>query len=275
MKEIILILLSTVVLFGWEINTHRAIDQKAIMQASNLNKFIESSQLKEPFEGDAIQFDTYGMTYIQYIVSGEQGGMSEWGQIFNFKIEDKKANIHDLLEAGTILEDAVWAGGLFSGDGRFNNHFYDPQNGGKGLTIGWGKRTDAVSWAKNGGRNSYSFDLAQRWFFNGFTLADAKERRKYQAKMLVSVGHLMHMLNDMNVPAHTRDDSHPFGDPLEVWMRGGEKGNDDTGFYVRGSSIANDRYAMGSPVHYDTFVNGMKRGRLYSAELFFKRYYFL
>jgi len=56
--------------------------------------------------------------------------------------------------------------------------------------------------------------------------------------MLVSVGHLMHLVNDMNVPAHVRNDAHPLGDPLEVWMRGGWDGSDASqGFHVMGSSV--------------------------------------
>ena len=49
----------------------------------------------------------------------------------------------------------------------------------------------------------------------------------------------MHMLNDMNVPAHTRDDSHPNGDALEWWARGGKDGNESMGFYVKGSTVRN------------------------------------
>ncbi|WP_457592374.1 cadherin domain-containing protein [Hydrogenimonas sp.] len=136
--------------------------------------------------------------------------------------------------------------------------------------MGWGRRTDAVSWAKNGGMNHYSFDLAQRWFKNGFTLPQKSDRRKYQAKMLVAVGHLMHMMNDMNVPAHVRDDSHPLGDPLEVWMRGGD-GTNDTGFYVRGSKVANERYAGNAPTRFDIFENGMKLEANYTAGHFFSK----
>ena len=198
MKKIIFLLFLTISIYGWEINTHRAIDKEALTRggATNFYNFLsdDSDLGNYIFTNDnTLMFDTYGMTYIDYIDRGEIDGLSKWGQ---------EISIHpsalDLIEAGTILEDAVWSGGLFSGDGRFNNHFYDPQNGGKALSIGWGSRTDAVSWAKNGGRNSYSFDLAQRWFKNGFTLALQSERRKYQAKMLVSVGHIMHLFNDMN-----------------------------------------------------------------------------
>ncbi len=84
MKKITLMLSITMTLFGWEINTHRAIDKEAILEASNLDKFKENSQIKEPYNENAIQFQTYGMTYIEYIMHGEKGGMSKWGQKFNF-----------------------------------------------------------------------------------------------------------------------------------------------------------------------------------------------
>jgi hypothetical protein len=152
MKKIILIILTTAVLFGWEINTHRAIDQTAITggRANNFYDFLVNSGIgNQVFNNrNSIMFDTYGMTYMDYVIDGEEDGISndKWNQVFSNR---NAPNAIDLIEAGTILEDAVWAGGLFSGDGRFNNHFYDPQNGGKPLSFGWGSRTDAVSWAKN------------------------------------------------------------------------------------------------------------------------------
>jgi hypothetical protein len=42
MKKILLIVLTTTILFGWEINTHRAIDREAIAKAINLNLFSRS-----------------------------------------------------------------------------------------------------------------------------------------------------------------------------------------------------------------------------------------
>ena len=156
MKKLILILLTTVVLFGWETTTHRAIDRKAIEKSTNFYTFVKMSGIDTTYKYLNEEFLGYGVSYFDYIDDGEKGGISDWGHSFT-----GDNPIQDIVEAGTILEDAVWAGGLFSGDGRFNNHFYDPQNGGKGLTMGWGRRTDAVSWAKNGGMNRYSFDLAQ------------------------------------------------------------------------------------------------------------------
>jgi hypothetical protein len=77
MKKILLIVLTTTILFGWEINTHRAIDREAIAKAINLNLFLQNNHIKEPFDENSIQFDSYGMTYIKYILSGEKDGMSK------------------------------------------------------------------------------------------------------------------------------------------------------------------------------------------------------
>lgn len=258
MKKMLIFILLTIVGFAWETTTHRAIDRIAIQNSfenGNLKIFLQNSNIatqkydKEIYEGYSLEGQS--VTYCDYIEdrnNKNKDAVSDWNQTFS-----PKRNYQDLIEAGTMLEDAVWPGALFSANGRFNNHFYDPQNGGKGLTWGYGRRTDAISWAKNGWRNSYSFEMAQRWFANGFTLPQESERRKYQAKMLVSVGHLMHMMNDMNVPAHTRDDSHPLGDPLEVWMRGGWDGSDASqGFHVMGSKVA-----VVFSVQYSAFREGV------------------
>ena len=121
----------SVYVFSWEVTTHRAIDQTAILngQATNFYNFLNDSGLgSQTFDDrNSIMFDTYGVTYFYYIRKGEEGGMSDWNLTFN-----ASPTPIDLIEAGTILEDAVWAGGLFSGDGRFNNHFYDPQKGKRG-----------------------------------------------------------------------------------------------------------------------------------------------
>jgi hypothetical protein len=152
MKKVILIILGVVNLFGWEINTHRAIDRQASMYSDNFKVFLSNSDLKEAtywnekFEGYYKQYNRE-YTYFSYVEFGETNGISNkyWKQIFN------NHNAQDLIEAGSILEDAQWPHWLDGGehnyydiaDGRFNNHFYDPQKGGKGLSFG----TDAITWA--------------------------------------------------------------------------------------------------------------------------------
>ena len=116
-------------LYGWEINTHRAIDRRAILSSGNLNTFLTKigMNLNSTYEDDSIFYDGYGMTYIQYITEGEGNGISDWNQTFS---DDKgtTAKIKEPIEAGAILEDAQWPHALTAACGRFVNHFYDPQD---------------------------------------------------------------------------------------------------------------------------------------------------
>ncbi len=278
-----IVLLSVVILgnvYGWEINTHRAIDRKAIEASTNLKRFLGTvgMNLDSVYTGDTLSYDGYNTNYLRYIVKEESNGISKWNQSFTY-VDSKNykariATVQDLIEAGAILEDAQWPhwwikehiGWWDQADGRFNNHFADPQNDYNGLTYGYGSRESALLWAwgSGSGRNEYDYQDAIRYFHRGFASASYAERRRFQAKMLVSVGHIMHVMNDMNVPAHTRDDAHPFGDALEWWARGGEDGNESMGFYIRGSSLAGGSFAKKS---VDTYRFG-DSDSLYFGELY-------
>jgi len=127
-KIVIVIIFALSTLYGWEINTHRAIDKTAIesKKISNLNKFLMDSKLQDYiFEKEAINFEGYGMTYIDYIVNGETNGISNWKQNFTYKAEIKKATIKDLIEAGTILEDAQWYHSFEVNPDDLSGNWYD------------------------------------------------------------------------------------------------------------------------------------------------------
>jgi len=236
-KIILLITVLSNIAYSWEVNTHRAIDKTAIEKASNLTDFAKDANIKN-ISYQKADFEDYEMTYFNYIIDGEEGGVSDWNQTFTGKIP----SYQKLIEAGTILEDVLWDGADWiaaGGDGRFSNHFYDPQNNGSALTIGYGQRVDAITWATTGATlgilptdrrsNYYSLNSALEYMRLGFTASGKDDRKSNQAKMFVAIGHILHLMNDMNVPAHTRDDAHPNGDALEVWMRGGEKADETTG----------------------------------------------
>ena len=62
-KIVIIIALALSIAYGWEINTHRAIDKTVIEseEVSNLNKFLEDTNLQGYiFQKEAIDFDDYG-----------------------------------------------------------------------------------------------------------------------------------------------------------------------------------------------------------------------
>lgn len=237
---------------AWEVNTHRAIDRCALTtecggqnKARSLHAFAADAGITdESYEYEV--FEEYGpTTYFDYILTGEggllwgKGGISAWNQSFS------SYGYQSLIEAGTILEDSqapdtyhewydtsLWEAAY----GRYNNHYADAQNGWKGLTYGVSD-TDAITWAESWATNRYNYTSALEYYKKGFTESDEDQRRKYRAKMLVSVGFLLHMLNDMNVPAHMRDDSHPEGDIFEKWMRGGDSGKNAGGFKIIGSVL--------------------------------------
>ncbi len=251
MKKIILMITMIIACIqAWEVNTHRAIDKVAIenVKTVNLKTFLTASHTKDMnFTNE--KFEDYGMTYFEYFNKEKSSdGMAELGQKFS-----KKHNYQDLMEAGCMLEDAVWPNAYYW-NGRFLNHFYDPQNKGKGLRVFRVQGMSALLWAEYGPRNKYSYKKAREYFNLAFS-SDSKEERKTQlAKMFVSVGHLMHLFNDMNVPAHTRSDSHPEGDTLEVWMRGGEYHNGSTGFYILGNTLAGELKDLNAePNHFTDF----------------------
>ncbi len=135
MKKILTAMAIIVNLYGWEINTHRAIDRKALKASDNLAMFVESAGIKNQ-NYDSEMFDGYGKTYLSYIEEGEKNGISDkrWKQDF---IDVKTLpSYQKMIEAGAILEDAQWPhwldGGAYNiydmGNGRFVNHFYDPQD---------------------------------------------------------------------------------------------------------------------------------------------------
>ncbi len=284
--------------FGWEINTHRAIDRCALVEdsvcgrgevAKNLHWFAENSIPKEKgaFESyvnenlEGYTVSGKDTTYFNYILNGEKDGISKWNQDF------QEYDYVNMIEAGTILEDTLYPDAdiiAMGGDGRFNNHFYDPQNGGKGLTIGYGDRVDAITWAEMGAdlgsyfdkrSNEYSYEKALEYFRKGFIEKNPNERKRYRAKMFASIGYLLHMLNDMNVPAHTRDDSHPNGDPLEIWMRGGEEGRDAGGFKIIKTQLSNPNPTILSvvktvdPLKYSSFRDFYEQQANFTGDNFY------
>jgi hypothetical protein len=258
MKTIIITLILISSLFSWEINTHRAIEKTAIEKSNNFTTFVKNSGIKNKTYSNE-RFEGYGsnMTYKNYLINGEENGISDnkWKQEFPRNMYAK-----ELIEAGSILEDAQWKHFLDGGQynywdkahGRFVNHFYDAQNGGHALTYGAFLRTDALHWGLGskiyagtfGGHatyvnspNNYNYNDVLNYFLKGFTESSPTNRKKYQAKMLVGVGHLLHLMNDMTSPAHTRDDSHPLGDAMEVCGRGGESGAEHRGFRIEGNAL--------------------------------------
>lgn len=95
---------------------------------------------------------------------------------------------------------------------RWLNHFYDPINN-QGLWFGT-EHLSAKDWAQS--------PKAQ----TGFALGDQSWQRALsdyakgdKDKAFIELGHVLHLLADMAVPAHTRNDIHIVGDSYEQFVK--------------------------------------------------------
>ncbi len=118
---------------------------------------------------------------------------------------------------------------------RSFSHFYDPIYE-QGL---WNFFSSAKKWARDT-RAQAKLDLkytallanmTQKLFDSDtdftFDRAVFEYVHKNKDRALEALGHILHLIEDMDVPAHTRDDSHILGDPLEVYADRFVKGRAD------------------------------------------------
>lgn len=108
---------------------------------------------------------------------------------------------------------------------RSVNHFHNPltDQGYRGV---WGPFTlagwSAVQWAQKpvaeqspGGH--YSWHDVRRYYYWALTSTDLNSRDTFFAETFRGLGQLMHLVQDMSVPAHVRDDGHLFYN-YEKWV---------------------------------------------------------
>lgn len=99
------------------------------------------------------------------------------------------------IVAGAVKEDA---------DPRYFHHFYDYRTG-----AGYGVWSNAANWTQK--QDSQLGDFSESAILAAYR--DGKEQLAY-----IGVGHQVHLIEDMAVPAHTRNDPHN-PDPYEEWCQ--------------------------------------------------------
>jgi len=149
------------------------------------------------------------------------------------------------LKVGSAIEDTDTYLNPYRDDSnkRPRHHFYDPtRNAGmnnKDDNPDWNGWPDAamglrggsaLTWAINGTAPSEPTVNNQSWqktrddFYSALTQSTKSNREKYLAISFLDLGCVLHMLEDMGVPAHTRNDflfahyrtSKDYGDPFET-----------------------------------------------------------
>ena len=99
---------------------------------------------------------------------------------------------------------------------RVLNHFFDVQRGGRGLTGTLGQLGfPAPDWALGAqGRgsgpkdNQFSVPDAREYQYQSLTTSSPTERDQFTARFFRTLGHVLHLVEDMAQPQHTRNDPH-------------------------------------------------------------------
>jgi hypothetical protein len=130
--------------------------------------------------------------------------------------------IRQLIEDGVAAEDQEFP------VARMANHFYDPLYdsglaGGAAVAASlengvwpfaspdWAlEDTGPISWSQYGieRQQAYSLTDAVDYYYRGLSEADKGERRKQLGRLFRTLGHVIHHVEDMGQPQHTRNDQH-------------------------------------------------------------------
>ena len=163
---------------SFEVDTHTALSEQAT-SASSLDNFLTT----------VLPFDfPQGMN--QVLKAGDQGTVLQL-----------------IAEVGAVNEDKP--------DIRSRHHFHDPTQAWGNAGLRWpilGQiGQSSVLWSQNavqGLGGKHSWQDARNSYFSALTATDAAERKRLFADTFISLGHLIHLVQDAAAPSHTRNDSH-------------------------------------------------------------------
>src|SRR5262245_12286484 len=147
-------------------------------------------------------------------------------EMFLRSADGKSFRLHDWPGQGSIHEDDFDVSSL--APFRFRHHFYDPVydrglTANLGVAVPAGRRAFEWSLESTDGivGQDFSWRDGRRYFLDALTLRDPADREEAMAQTFRTLGHVLHLIQDMAVPEHTRNDWHagvfapffPFGTP--------------------------------------------------------------
>ena len=219
-----------------------------------------------------------------YGVETHAGITREAARFYNQEFSERRVADEEIqiLMRGAIAEDEV---------PRFLNHFYDPVTG-LGLNFAGKIWVPSKKWAQSREEQLgvlYNYNQASN-YLSGQALAmkpsalaasdytwqrairDYAEGRTERG--LAGLGHVLHLLEDMTVPAHTRNDPHPSkddvgdhlgdDDPYETWTHKFNAGNIDVISRMSGKSPI----LLSSLDNYYSELAGYTNSHFYSKDSF-------
>ncbi|MCI0484917.1 MAG: hypothetical protein L0Y78_10090 [candidate division NC10 bacterium] len=133
------------------------------------------------------------------------------------------------IREGGTLEDAGTGGGNVTGRNRYFRHFHDPllpwDRSGLFYSLTLPPRLtrfeSSVHWAQLENQDSisgfgnFSWRDARRYFRTALTDPAPAVREQAFADTFRTLGQIMHLIEDVSVPEHVRNDIHPMGEVLD------------------------------------------------------------
>ncbi len=104
------------------------------------------------------------------------------------------------IQLGSIDEDSL--NGV-----RFVNHFFNPLDG-SGLVTPRRRGIASPEWALSDNRNTDNYAFARKRFLDALTSRTEASRTQSFGALFKSLGHVVHHVQDMAQPQHTRNDVH-------------------------------------------------------------------
>lgn len=142
---------------------------------------------------------------------GYNFGLSEkftWG--------NKTQSVLLWLREGAFLEDAGSNLDVVAGKARFNNHFHNPLKLWEAAGLSdMQSGESSVLWAQDSNKQSTSVGGDWSWqktrlcYYNALTAQTDNDRQTFFACTFMGLGYQIHLIQDMSVPAHVRNDAHP------------------------------------------------------------------
>ncbi len=154
----------------------------------------------------------------------------------------------DWIQDGSFLEDAGNPLQGLVGQARYNNHFHNPLKGWDNagldeymivpvpnpvppfIPVFAPKRItgeSALKWAQDNVNQPFfiggdwSWQTIRSYFYRALTVNKDIDRQAYFAQTFRGLGHQMHVLQDMSVPAHVRNDAHQEEGIQDLLMKNG------------------------------------------------------
>jgi len=171
----------------------------------------------------------------------------------NLGIQD---GVKTLLKSKMVKEWISEGGEREDKDLRPLNHFHNPITN-RGLTA---FDYSALSWATlptgTQSPESYSWNDVRFYYYNALIYKDKFSREVNYARTFRGIGQVMHLVQDMSVPAHTRNDAHLSfldfgGDDYELWAKNNIKDQVQINTYSVSFFVPND-YSFLIPNLFDT-----------------------